>query len=456
MSSIPFNPSMLTASPSPSPEPEERLQDEGNTSVDDATLDEGNTSVDDATLDDATPKEPQETVADRICQSWAVTLSTMHVSVKTSPPPKLELLEDQESWLHAWEQTMGDMSSLFDQARATEVHLSLSDAEAVDLAGGKATTKTLYKAVKAVEPAPTARQVRLEKEKALEASKMVEKAATTEVIDMGCPRLGGRITTTPVITHPDVLCTRCASTDTPCVLVNGNLRCKGCTKAKKGCSFVGDKAKERMPAAPKPKMAAPKVKTPVPAPAPKGKTPPPVAGPVAGSVTDTVPNVGSSDVEIVGESTVDEDATVGGKTIVVQHVKRPLASRPTPAPKCPRLDLAAQLDESRIEAAQLWIRNAELEAEVAKWKGVVVDMRQHSRMQEAEVMAMSNRIYCMGRDWGVRMCFSLVSLVGASAPVLWSLPVERHLVRLMIISCRVQSDVRSNSISMSKSVRRPN
>ncbi|KAG1839953.1 hypothetical protein C8R48DRAFT_679716 [Suillus tomentosus] len=387
MSSIPFNPSMLTASPSPSPEPEERLQDEGNTSVDDATLDEGNTSVDDATLDDATPKEPQETVADRICQSWAVTLSTMHVSVKTSPPPKLELLEDQESWLHAWEQTMGDMSSLFDQARATEVHLSLSDAEAVDLAGGKATTKTLYKAVKAVEPAPTARQVRLEKEKALEASKMVEKAATTEVIDMGCPRLGGRITTTPVITHPDVLCTRCASTDTPCVLVNGNLRCKGCTKAKKGCSFVGDKAKERMPAAPKPKMAAPKVKTPVPAPAPKGKTPPPVAGPVAGSVTDTVPNVGSSDVEIV----------------------------------------AAQLDESRIEAAQLWIRNAELEAEVAKWKGVVVDMRQHSRMQEAEVMAMSNRIYCMGRDWGVRMCFSLVSLVGASAPVLWSLPVERHL-----------------------------
>ncbi|KAG1839196.1 hypothetical protein C8R48DRAFT_782172 [Suillus tomentosus] len=397
MSSIPFNPAMLTASPSPSPEPEERPQDEGNASVDDATL------------DDATPKEPQETVADRIRRSWAVTLGMMRVSVKTSPPAKPELLEDQETWLRAWERTMSDMSSLFDQARAAEVHLSLSDAEAVDLAAGKVAAKALYKTVKAwkekaVESAPTARQVRLEKEKALESAPTAEKAASSEVTDMGRPRLGGRITTTPVITHPDVPCARCATAEIPCVLVDGNLRCKGCTKAKKGCSFVGDKAKERAPAAPKPKVAAstaaPKAKTPVPAPAPKGKTPPPVAGPAPGSVTDTVPNVGSSDVEIVGESTVDEDAAVGGKTIVVQRAKRPLASCPALAPKRPRLDLAAQLDESRIEAAQLRIRNAELEAEVAKWKGVVVDMRQHSRMQEAEVLAMSNRIYSMGRDWG--------------------------------------------------------
>jgi hypothetical protein len=84
------------------------------------------------------------------------------------------------------------MSSLFDQARAAEVHLSLSDAEAVDLAAGKVAAKALYKTVKAwkekaVESAPTARQVRLEKEKALESAPTAEKAASSEVTDMGRP-----------------------------------------------------------------------------------------------------------------------------------------------------------------------------------------------------------------------------------------------------------------------------
>lgn len=158
-----------------------------------------------------------------------------------------------------------------------------------------------------------------------------------------------------------------------------------------------------MPAVPKTKESVPaaaKAKMPVPAPAPKAKMPVPVAALAAGSATDTSPNVGESDVEIVSESTVNEDATVVGKTIVVQHAKRPLASRPAPGPKCPRLNLEAQLEESQIKAAQLQICNTELEAEVMKWKTTIIDMWHHSRVQEAEVMAMSNCIYCMGCNWG--------------------------------------------------------
>ncbi|KAG1798344.1 hypothetical protein EV424DRAFT_1546329 [Suillus variegatus] len=399
MSSVPFNLAMLTASPSPSPEPEERPQDKGNMSIDDATL------------DDASPKEPEETVADRICRSWVIVLTSMRVSVKTCPPPKPELLEDQESWLCAWERTMGDMSSLFERARINGVHLSIGDSEAVDLASGKAAVKTLTKAIKAskekaeesaVTMRPTcakkekesepATSAKMGKEKAVETDKVAEKdkAVAKEVTDMGRPRLGGRITATSV-TYPEEPCAQCAVTGARCALSDASLCCHGCTKAKKACSFVADKAKEHVPAAPKTKAVAPaaaKAKTPIPAPAPKAKTPVPAVAPTAGSVTDTAPVVGDSDMEIIGESTADEDTTVIGKTIVVQW------------PKHPHLNLEAQLEESWIEAAQLRIRNAELEAEVAKWHGTVVNLRQHSRMQEVEVLSMSNQIYSMGRDWG--------------------------------------------------------
>lgn len=219
-------------------------------------------------------------------------------------------------------------------------------------------------------------------------------------------------------------CVRCITTGTKCVLSNATSHCIGCTKAKKGCSFgaslfsipflfilisspVADKAKERTPAAPKTKVAAPavpKAKTPIPVIALKAKTPAPTPAPTPvpapGSITDTLPNTGESDVEIVGESTTDKGAAIIDRTIIVQQLKRPLASRPVPAPKHARLDLEAQLEESQIEAAQLRIWNTELEAEVAKWCGTIVDLRQHSHVQEAKVLQMSNQIYSMGRNWG--------------------------------------------------------
>lgn len=74
------------------------------------------------------------------------------------------------------------MNSVFERARAANVHVSLVNANAVDLDEGKATVKILMKAVKAwkrkaEESAMPTRQVRAEKEKEAEAgtSKAVEK-----------------------------------------------------------------------------------------------------------------------------------------------------------------------------------------------------------------------------------------------------------------------------------------
>ncbi|KAG1875980.1 hypothetical protein C8R48DRAFT_768826 [Suillus tomentosus] len=139
MSSIIFDPSMLTASPSPSPKPEEHPQDGGDASNNDTTL------------DDLTPKEPEESEADRVQRAW------------------MALLEEQESWLHDWNAVMADMNSVFKWACAANVHVSLKNADVVDLDKGKATVKLLTKAVKvwkqrAKESALTTHQAHVEKE----------------------------------------------------------------------------------------------------------------------------------------------------------------------------------------------------------------------------------------------------------------------------------------------------
>lgn len=97
------------------------------------------------------------------------------------------------------------MSSLFKQACVNDMHLSIGDAEAVDLASSKAAVKTLTKAVKAwkeqaKESSLTARPMRGEKEKEFKPTtsaetgeKMLEKTVATEktvakeVLDMGHP-----------------------------------------------------------------------------------------------------------------------------------------------------------------------------------------------------------------------------------------------------------------------------
>ncbi|KAG1795813.1 uncharacterized protein HD556DRAFT_1442135 [Suillus plorans] len=244
---------MLTASPSPSPKPEEHLQDGGDVSVDGATL------------DDTAPKEPQESDADHVERAWGTVLNTMHVCVKTSPPPKPELLEEQESWLCDWNVAMADMTAIYERARAIALHVSLNDLDAVTLAKGKTTARMLTKAVrswkeKAEKTAVTACPARAEKGKAKEVAvtveakeKVTEKAEAAVVTDMGRPRLGGRMTIDSALKLAEE-CVHCATSSAKCVVMDSNARCNPCMKTRKGCSFVTSKTKERALAAPKLKI----------------------------------------------------------------------------------------------------------------------------------------------------------------------------------------------------------
>ncbi|KAG1880696.1 hypothetical protein C8R48DRAFT_668106 [Suillus tomentosus] len=286
MSSVIFNPSMLTASPSPSPEPEECPQDGGNALTNDTTF------------DDPAPSELEES-EDRIQHAWAAPL------------------EEQESWLHDWNTTMNDMNAIFKWAHAANTHMLLENTDTVDLDKGKAAAKSLTKAIKALkqkaeESALTVCPAHAEKEKKVETLKAVdkgkgkekvaepEKATLPIVTDMGHPRFGRRITAMSV-TYPEEPCAQCAAAGSKCVLSNTSLQCHGCIKARKACSFVANKAKERALAVPKTKEAvpaAPKAKTPVPV-APKATTPAPVPAPKAkGPAPASV--IGESDMEIIG------------------------------------------------------------------------------------------------------------------------------------------------------------
>ncbi|KAG2117882.1 uncharacterized protein F5147DRAFT_757584 [Suillus discolor] len=178
MSSIIFNPAMLTVSPSPSPKPEER------------PLEGGNVSIDDTTLDDAAPKEPEESESDWVERAWAAMLNTMRMCVETAPPSKPELLEEQESWLHDWNVAMADMTVVYEWARAASLHVSLNDTENVTLAEGKIAARTLTRAMKAwkekaEESAMTACPACAEKGKGKEviaSEKIVEKATEKSAV----------------------------------------------------------------------------------------------------------------------------------------------------------------------------------------------------------------------------------------------------------------------------------
>ncbi|KAG2087995.1 uncharacterized protein F5147DRAFT_789698 [Suillus discolor] len=365
MSSIIFNPAMLTVSPSPSPEPEEH------------PLEGGNASVDDATLDDAAPKEPEESESDWIERAWAAVLNTMHVCIETAPPSKPKLLEEQESWLRDWNVAMAD---IYERARAASLHVSLNDAENVTLAEGKIATRMLTRAVKAwkekaEESAVTVRPAHAEKGKVKEVvaseetaekvtEKSGEKAPKPVLTDMGHLCLGGRMTATSV-SHPAERCECCAASGAKCIVVQPSGRCEGCVKVRKGCSFVAAKNKGCVLAVP------------------KRKAPP--------SAQTTAPETGYSREPVAGTSK---------EAIFVQWPKRPLASAAAPAAKCPRLDANTELDEARAESAQLCAENAELRTRNNKYRVALTEMHQHSRTQESELLHMSNRLYLLARDWG--------------------------------------------------------
>ncbi|KAG2114686.1 uncharacterized protein F5147DRAFT_822019 [Suillus discolor] len=307
-------------------------------------LEGGNASVDDATLDDAALKEPEESESDRVERTWAAVLNTMRVCVDTAPPSKPELLEEQESWLRDWNVAMADMTVVYERARAASLNVSLNDMDVVTLAEGKIAARTLTRAMKAW------------KEKAEESA-----------------RLGGRMTATSV-NRPAECCEHCATSGAKCVVVHVGGHCEVCIKVRKVCSFVATKNKGCTPAAP------------------KRKVPP--------SVQTTAPDTAESEVEIVGEAMADEPAVGPSKAIVMQQPKRMLDSDAVPAAKRPCLEVDPELEEACAEAVRLRNENAKLRTQNDKYRLALINMRQHTCIQESELLHMSNQLYILARDWG--------------------------------------------------------
>ncbi|KAG2116483.1 uncharacterized protein F5147DRAFT_768854 [Suillus discolor] len=203
--------------------------------------------------------------------------------------------------------------------------------------------------------------------------KAVEKAVGSGPTDMGRPCLGGRMTATSV-NCPAERCQRCTASGAKCIVVHAGGHCKVCIKARKGCSFVVAKNKGCVLAAP------------------KRKAPP--------SVQTTAPDAGESEVEIVGEATADEPVPAPSKEIIVQRPKHALDADAAPAAKRPRLEADPELEEAHAEAVWLRAENAELRTHNDKYRLALLDMGQHTRIQESELLHMSNRLYILAHDWG--------------------------------------------------------
>ncbi|KAG2112355.1 uncharacterized protein F5147DRAFT_650989 [Suillus discolor] len=93
-------------------------------------------------------------------------------------------------------------------------------------------------------------------------------------------------------------------------------------------------------------------------------------------------------------------ASTSKETIVVQRLKRPLASAAEAVVKRPHLDADTELDEAHAESARLRAENAELRTRNNKYWVALTKMHQHSQMQESELLHMSNQLYLLAHDWG--------------------------------------------------------
>ncbi|KAG2109906.1 uncharacterized protein F5147DRAFT_652090 [Suillus discolor] len=109
---------------------------------------------------------------------------------------------------------------------------------------------------------------------------------------------------------------------------------------------------------------------------------------------------GKLEVEIVADGTTGGEVTDGPRTIMVQCIKRSLASHPAPKPKRPCLNIEAQLDKAHTKAAQLWLKKTELQKQNNKYQETLIDMHQHSQTQESELLHMSNHLYLLLHNWG--------------------------------------------------------
>lgn len=104
-------------------------------------------------------------------------------------------------------------------------------------------------------------------------------------------------------------------------------------------------------------------------------------------------DTGESDmeIEITGERRTVEKVLRGSATIPPRAVG-PIASGSAPKGKGKPKDLEAALEEATAE-------NARLKEECARLKATVLDLRQHARAHQADLLILSNKLFAMSQDW---------------------------------------------------------
>lgn len=97
------------------------------------------------------------------------------------------------------------------------------------------------------------------------------------------------------------------------------------------------------------------------------------------------------EIEITGERRTGEKVLRGSATVPSRAVG-PVASGSAPKGKGKPKDLEAALEEATAE-------NARLKEECARLRATVLDLRQHARAHQADLLILSNKLFAMSQDW---------------------------------------------------------
>ncbi|KAG2101390.1 uncharacterized protein F5147DRAFT_812390 [Suillus discolor] len=352
----PFTAAMLNATPSPEPEPVAQGHPE------------------DAPMADASA----ESNTDRLLSAWASSLVSLEACVMAAPDLKPELLEDQEMWMREWHSVLATLNGCSERAGVLGVELDMDEKGAEFLKQGRKGCKEIEalvkgwkaKAIETVPEAPPKRAAR-----ATDATGAEARATDASGTDVAEQRKVGRMS---VVKAPR--CTSCANKDQDCGGAPGR-RCPPCDVSKRACSFSkrktsdGPKVRPRKPM-PKRPMAVESAKE--------------TASSIA--VEEGEGSEGSGmDVMIVDERTVQDKVVRASRDVPVRAVG-PLASGSAPKGKGKFKGPEEELKEAQAETARLREENALMRASALK-------MRQYARAQQADLLALSNKLFSMSQDW---------------------------------------------------------
>ncbi|KAG1821699.1 uncharacterized protein BJ212DRAFT_1477547 [Suillus subaureus] len=312
-------------------------------------------------LEERSEELPQETPVTLVLHTWSMVIATFVACAETRPGLKQELLEEIEDWLREWNCVSTAMAASSDKVCAAGVALDLDEGKVKLLAE---TTKWAGVAQKTISDW----KKRAEGLMAATADTHAGKApavTAAEDRDMGvlCP--GGRMSTPK--------CDRCTAHGIVC---NGTLgtRCPSCVHLHQACSFAKCKA---IPGAPRSRKVTHSGKATAPAP----------------TITT------ADDADTSGELEVEIWEVLPPQKKVI-HPSRPLPARAGNGDMQVR-ELEEELAHVRTESGRLEWENEGLRASNMRYSKFILNMRQHSCGQEAELLLMSNKLYTMLDDWSV-------------------------------------------------------